>query len=172
LRTIEATRLTLEPQLASHAEETFSVLSDPAIYVYENSPPRSLQWLRTRFEKLESRRSPDGSQLWLNWVVRLRSGALIGYVQATVHQNGQAAIAYEFSSAYWGRGLAYEAADALIRELVERYDVFYLTAVAKRANLRSLRLLERLGFSVAAQDVLAAYELEPGETLFVRQMGL
>src|SRR5919201_3381947 len=115
MRTIEAKRLTLEPQTTSHAAEMFLILGDPAIYTYENSPPRSLEWLRTRFEKLESRRSPDGTQRWLNWVVQLRSGELIGYVQATVHQDGKAAIAYEFSSAYWGRGLAHEAADALIR---------------------------------------------------------
>jgi RimJ/RimL family protein N-acetyltransferase len=164
MRTIEAARLTLEPQTASHAVEMFDVLSDPAIYAYENSPPRSLEWLRTRFEKLESRQSPDGTQLWLNWVVRLKSGELIGYVQATVHQDGKAAIAYEFSSAYWGRGLAHEAADALIRELVQHYDVSCLTAVAKSANMRSLRLLERLGFS--------ALQSEGGETLFVRKMPL
>lgn len=164
MRTVEAARLTLEPQTASHASAMFDVLSDPAIYAYDNSAPRSLEWLRTRFEKLESRQSPDGTQLWLNWVVRLRSGELIGYVQATVHQDGKAAIAYEFSSAYWGRGLAREAAAALIGELVQHYDVSYLSSVAKSANARSVRLLERLGFSVAAQ--------ERGETLFVRKMPL
>src|SRR5919109_5115976 len=92
MRTIEAARLTLEPQTASHAVEMFDVLSDPAIYAYENSPPRSLEWLRTRFEKLESRRSPDGMQRWLNWVVRLKTGALVGYVQATVYPSRSAAI--------------------------------------------------------------------------------
>jgi hypothetical protein len=45
-------------------------------------------------------------------------------------------------------------------------------AVAKSANLRSLRLLERLGFSAAAEDLSAAYQLEPGEALFVRRMPL
>src|SRR5919109_5028579 len=102
MRAIEGPRLVLEPQMAAHAAEMFDVLSDPAIYAHENSPPRSLEWLRTRFEKLESRRSPDGTQLWLNWVVRLKTGALVGYVQATVYPSRSAAIAYEFSSAYWG----------------------------------------------------------------------
>lgn len=170
MRNVGATRLILEPQMASHATEMFAVLSDPAIYTYENSPPSSREWLRTRFEKLESRRSPDGSQLWLNWVVRLRSGQLIGYVQATVLQNGKAAIAYEFSSAYWGLGLAQEAAGALIRELVEHYEVSYLTAVARSANVRSMRLLERLGFSPAPPDVSAESRLDPSETLLCRKL--
>ena len=41
----------LEPQVAAHAEAMFVVLSDPAIYAYENAPPESLEWLRKRFER-------------------------------------------------------------------------------------------------------------------------
>src|SRR6266851_6265260 len=137
MHVIEAGSLTLEPQTAAHAEEMFAVLSDPAIYQYENEPPRSLEWLRTRFAQLESRRSADGQEQWLNWVIRLPSSELIGYVQATVDSNGRAAIAYELSSAYWGSGLAREAVQAMISELVQRYQVRRLIAVFKRNNLRS-----------------------------------
>ena len=160
--------MTLEPQTAEHAAEMFVVLSDPAIYAYENSPPPSAAWLRARFERLETRRSADGTELWLNWVVRLRSSQLIGYVQATVFPNAKAAIAYEFSSAWWGQGLAREAVEALIRELVGYHHVTHLTAVAKRANQRSLRLLDQLGFARAPSEGQAQYRLEPDETLFVR----
>jgi hypothetical protein len=62
MRVLETGALTLEPQTAAHAEEMFRVLSDPAIYEYENDPPASLEWLRARFERLESRRSPDGRE--------------------------------------------------------------------------------------------------------------
>ena len=85
-----------------HADEMFAVLSDPAIYEYENQPPASVEWLRARFEKLESRRSADGTEQWLNWVVRRADAGLIGYVQATVRAEGTAAIAYELSSALLG----------------------------------------------------------------------
>jgi ribosomal-protein-alanine N-acetyltransferase len=170
VRTIEAGRVTLEPQTAAHAEEMFVVLSDPAIYTYENEPPPSVEWLRNRFEKLESRRSRDGTELWLNWVVRLGANGLIGYVQATVFPSGKALVAYEFSSAYWGRGLAREAAEALIRELIEGYHVTQLTAIAKSANSRSLRLLERLGFVLVAPEESAEYRLEPGEVFAARSV--
>jgi len=91
MRVIETGNLTLEPQTAAHAEEMFAVLSDPAIYEYENQPPPSLEWLRTRFTKLESRLSANGREQWLNWVVRLPTSELIGYVQATVLPNDRAA---------------------------------------------------------------------------------
>src|SRR5882724_12515141 len=147
----------------------FAVLSDPAIYEYENQPPPSLEWLRTRFTKLESRLSANGREQWLNWVVRLPTSKLIGYVQATVHPDGRAAIAYELSSAYWGRGLARQAVQAMISELVERYQVRQLTAVFKRKNLRSMRLLERLGFSPASLEQHMKHHVEPGERLMQRE---
>jgi len=171
MRVIETGSLTLEPQTAAHAEEMFAVLSDPAIYEYENEPPPSLEGLRSRFTKLESRRSPSGRERWLNWVIRLPSSELIGYVQATLHPDGRAAIAYELSSAYWGRGLARRAVEAMITELVQRYQVCSLSSVLKRGNSRSMRLLERLGFSLASPERHAKHKVEPGELLMVREVG-
>jgi [ribosomal protein S5]-alanine N-acetyltransferase len=171
MRVIETPTLTLEPQLAAHAEEMFAVLSDPAIYEYENEPPPSVEWLRARFARLESRQSADGREQWLNWVIRLPTSELIGYVQATVHANGRAAIAYELSSAWWGRGLASAAVRAVIDELVQRHRVRSLGAVLKRDNQRSLRLLQRLGFSLASPDDHAKLGVEPGELLMQRGIG-
>jgi [ribosomal protein S5]-alanine N-acetyltransferase len=147
------------------------VLSDPAIYEYENEPPPSVEWLRARFARLESRQSADGREQWLNWVIRLPTSELIGYVQATVHANGRAAIAYELSSAWWGRGLASAAVRAVIAELVQQHRVRSLGAVLKRDNQRSLRLLQRLGFSLASPDDHAKLGVEPGELLMQRGIG-
>lgn len=170
MHVIEAANLTLVPQAAAHAEEMFIVLSDPAIYEYENEPPQSIEELRARFTKLESRRSTDGQEQWLNWVIRLPTWQLIGYVQATVHPGGRAAVAYVLSSEYWGRGLASEAVRAMIAELVEQYQVNMLSAVLKRGNLRSVRLLERLGFSLATPELHTRLQVESGELLFQREV--
>ena len=116
MRTLEAASLKLEPQTVAHAEEMFVVLCDPGIYEYENTPPTSLAWLQARFTRIESRCSADGREQWLNWVTRVPDQRLIGFVQATVHANGSAGIAYELSSAYWGRGLAQQAVAGMIGE--------------------------------------------------------
>ena len=168
MRVIVADGLTLEPQTAAHAEEMFTLLSDPAIYEYENQPPPSSKWLCERFARLESRRSADGSEQWLNWVIRLPTSELAGYVQATVHADGHAGIAYELSSAYWGRGIARRAVQAMLEELAEHYRVRALTAVLKRENHRSLRLLERLGFSPASAKSHAERRVDPDEVLMQR----
>lgn len=170
MRCLVAGEVTLEPQVAAHAEEMFAVLSDPAIYVYENEPPPSLEWLRERFRRLETRQSGDGRERWLNWVIRMPSAELAGYVQATVRADGSAAIAYELASAHWGRGIASRAVQAMIRELAGHYQVRRLFAVAKRQNLRSIRFLERYGFAPAEPDRNRGQQPEADEVLLSRQL--
>jgi RimJ/RimL family protein N-acetyltransferase len=98
-------------------------------------------------------------------VLRARDATLIGYVQATVRADGSAFVAYVLGSAHWGRGLASEAIAAVIDELAIRYGVTAFLAVLKRANRRSLRLLERKGFVPASADALAAYPVDDDELL-------
>lgn len=170
MRTLATARLTLEPQVTAHADAMFAVLSDPAIYTYENAPPASLAWLRERYARLESRTSPDGSERWLNWVLRTADGTAIGYVQATVRGDG-ADVAYEMGSAWWGRGLAHEAVAAMLGELAGTCGVRRFGAVAKRANVRSRALLARLGFAEASRARHAARGVPDDEVLYERAAG-
>ena len=166
MRAIAAHGMTLEPQDASHAPAMFELLSDPALYEYESEPPASLEVLRSRFRRLESRRSPDGSQQWLNWVIRRDSGDVAGYVQATVHGDGRAAIAYVLGSRYWGKGMATTAVRAMMDELAARHGATRFIAILKAANGRSLRLLERLDFA-AGNATRECVALEDDELLMV-----
>jgi RimJ/RimL family protein N-acetyltransferase len=168
MRAVRAEGLVLEPQEARHADEMYAVLIDPALYEFERDPPPTLAWLRERFARLESRRSGDGGEEWLNWVIRLPDGNLAGYVQATVARGGSATIAYELASAYWGRGLGRRAVEAMIGELATHHGVRRLSAVLKRDNLRSMRLLERLGFAAASGDPAGDGAIEADELLMRR----
>jgi ribosomal-protein-alanine N-acetyltransferase len=160
MRTVAGNGVVLEPQLAAHAPEMFALLADPAIYEYENAPPESEAWLAQRFARLESRGSPDGRETWLNWIVRLPDGEAAGYVQATIDPEGSASIAYIFASRFWGRGLARRAVEAMIGELRDRHGANVLVATLKTVNQRSLRLVQRLGFTKAAdQSGLEADEI-------------
>lgn len=161
------TALLLEPQTAAHALQMFSVLSDPAIYSFENQPPASVAWLLQRFTALECRGPLDGSEQWLNWVVRVETGGyglgdLAGYVQATIDGAGEALIAYEFASRWWGRGIAHAAVAAMLQELAAAYGVSQAFAVFKTANERSAQLLQRLGFGPAdpAHPIAAGIEAD------------
>lgn len=167
MRIIRIGDLCLEPQIAAHAVEMFAVLSDPAIYQYENQPPASVAWLTERFGRLESRQSKDGSEQWLNWVIRLPNAELIGYVQATIHPDGRAAIAYILHSAHWGRSFARSAVQAMIAELASHHRVRRFSAVLKRDNFRSSGLLQRLGFKPATPSQFFELGADADELAYV-----
>ncbi|MGC1817051.1 MAG: GNAT family N-acetyltransferase [Casimicrobiaceae bacterium] len=147
MNTLRVGHLLLEPQVASHAAEMFVVLSDPAIYEFENSPPEAEAWLERRFARLESRSSSDGTEQRLNWVVRLPAGNLAGYVQATLARDSIAYIAYEFASRHWRQGIGGASVSAMLRELHATYAAQTFAAVLKARNFRSVALLRSLGFA-------------------------
>jgi RimJ/RimL family protein N-acetyltransferase len=170
INVIRTGMLVLEPQVAAHAAEMFEVLADPAIYEFENDPPQSAEWLRRRFEALESRMSPDGEEQWLNWVVRLPTGPLAGYVQATIGRDRTAHVAYVLGSKFWGRGVGSTAVNAMLNELVATYGVSTFVATLKARNYRSIALLRRLGFAEDRSRSASAETLESDEIVMLKAM--
>ena len=139
---IRTARLVLEPLTVAHAPAMFELLRDPALYTYlDYGPPASLEPVQQVYAQLETRRSPDGSEEWLNWIIT-RDGAPIGLVQATIYPDSSANVAYLLGSAHWGHGYALEAVAAMIEQL----EGCRLFATVDPRNERSIRLLERLGF--------------------------
>ncbi|WP_425147285.1 GNAT family N-acetyltransferase [Deinococcus sp.] len=153
-------RLRLEPQVAAHAPAMLAVLADPRVHSYlPSNPPTDPEALRGRYERLESRRSPDGSELWLNWTV-FRDSAALGTVQATVHPAEHLAdVAYVFAPAAWGQGYASEAMQAVLEHLRATLGVQLFRASIDTRNVASQRLAERLGF-VRVAEVKAADEFK------------
>ena len=172
MRSITTPGFVLEPLVAAHAHEMFAVLSDPAIYEFENAPPPSAPWLLERYRRLEARGPADGSEQWLNWVVRLPGGALAGYVQASVLPSGEAFVAYELGSTHWRQGIGSSAVRAMLDELRVHHGVHTFVAVLKARNFRSEALLRSLGFEPGDADQQARYRDEPDELVMVRQAGL
>jgi [ribosomal protein S5]-alanine N-acetyltransferase len=169
MKALAADGLVLEPLSVAHAEAMFELLSDPTLYRYlDDSPPPDVEHLRQRYARLESRESPDGKQGWLNWVLRKPGDALMGYVQATVLGNGSAWVAYLLGSGHWGHGHASKATAAMLDHLESDYGVSRHFAIVEADNLRSIRLLERLGFRAATAEELTKHEPSATERIFVR----
>lgn len=150
----------------------FQVLSDPAIYAFENAPPVSVDALTQRHRRLERRVSDDGGEWWLNWVVCLPDGRLAGYVQATVWPGAVsprwAAVAYEFNSQHWRQGRGGAALRALRAALHGVYGVQHCGAVLKAANFRSEALLLSQGFVRGTEPPLEMAALAPDELFMHR----
>jgi RimJ/RimL family protein N-acetyltransferase len=166
-------RLRLEPLQPQHAAEMFPLLQDSAIYRYlDYGPPASEQALQALYARLARGSSADGTEVWLNWLVRLQGGAALGYVQATVVPGNKAWVAYVLAPEHWGRGYAFEAMHALLSHLAADHPVGSWRAVIEERNERSARLLQRLGFEPAPALQAAAADLTPTERLYVRRATL
>ena len=170
MQTLRTARLVLEPLVVAHARAMFEVLSDPAIYRYlDYPPPASLEHLQRVYARLEGRKSADGNELWLNWVVSPFTQPPVGYVQATVYPEQSASVAYVLSSRHWGRGYASEAVQAMLEHLASAYGSRRYRATVEAENERSIQLLARLGFRCATRSE-GARSLSLTERLFVREL--
>ena len=113
---LRTARLRLVPLAVDDAGEMTAVLADPALYVFTGGLPPTLADLEARYLAQVTGRSPDGSETWHNWIVRLADGdRAIGYVQATVTGSpGVADVAWVIGTAWQGAGYATEAARAML----------------------------------------------------------
>jgi RimJ/RimL family protein N-acetyltransferase len=140
---IQGRQVSLVPLGVEHANQLAGLLEDA--FVRDALGVGDVEGLRRRFAAWESRRSPDGDERWLNWVVRERAdGRALGWVQATV-RGGTASIAYALLAAERRRGAASDAVRAMIRWLRAELGVTELTASIAPANLASAQVARAVG---------------------------
>ena len=140
----------LTPLAVADAAEMTGVLSDPELYRVTGGRPPTEDELRERYARQVVGRSADGSQQWLNWVVRSQ-GQAVGFVQATVDADGRAGIAWVIGTPWQRRGLATDAVLRMVGLLEERPDVRTVEAWIAPGHLASERVAERVGL-VAADE--------------------
>lgn len=121
---LDSARLHLEPLTVNHADEMLAVLDDPELHVFISGRPATREELRARYEQLVVGHSRDGSERWLNWVIRRRDdGRPVGTVQATVTKHNRtlaAEIAWVIGTGQQRQGFAREAAHAMVVWLREQ----------------------------------------------------
>jgi RimJ/RimL family protein N-acetyltransferase len=147
-RTLQTARLLLEPLVAFHAATLYPALQDPELYTYiSQDPPSSPHSLAERYTMLATRRSPDGQEIWLNWVLHRRdTGAYVGVVEASVYADRTATLAYMVFPPFWRQGYAREGCARVLAHLFDDYKVSRVAAEIDTRNAASIRLVESLGF--------------------------
>jgi RimJ/RimL family protein N-acetyltransferase len=159
---IRSARLWLVPLAVSDAEEMVGVLSAGALYTFTGGEPPGLDELRARYARQVAGRSPDGSQEWRNWIIRREPGGqAVGYVQATVADDGrQAEIAWVVGVDWQGQGYAAEAARALVAWL-DSHGVTTIRAHIHPRHAASAAVARRAGLAPTAH-------VDDGEQLWQR----
>lgn len=91
-------------------------------------------------------------------VVRKDSGALVGYCGLSRGDEGVGVeIAYLFAREEWGKGIATEAASACLRYGFERLGLERIYALTRHENLRSRRVMRRLGMNFLREGSYYGY---------------
>src|SRR2546423_13682849 len=156
-------RLLLEPltEDAQVIAEMVAVLSDPALYLYTDGEPPDVVELRGRYARQARGVSPDGDELWFNWIVRMRATSeAIGYIQVSLVQDtGVADLAWVIGVPFQRRGYATEAARAVAEWLSSRPEARCVTAHIARANVPSQGVAKRL-------DLKETTRIEDGEVVW------
>lgn len=151
-------RLKQVPMRSAHAAILFPILSDARLYEFTGgSPPSSEESLAETYAALESRRSPDGNALWLNWLVwHLDRREGVGYTQATVHPT-HAYVAWVVGARWQGLGYASEAAAALVKWLGS-LGVAEIRACVNPAHAASRRVAQNAGLRLTT-DIIGGEEV-------------
>jgi RimJ/RimL family protein N-acetyltransferase len=162
---LESERLFLEPVSVEHAAPMVAVLADSRLYNFTGGEPPSLGELTRRYAAQAPGGPPDGSQVWLNWMVRRReSGELVGFVQATLAMSAlveatleqagstfpvcavDATIAWIITSTHQRQGLASEAA-GMMSDWLRLNSVTRFAAYIHPDNIASRGVARRLGLA-------------------------
>lgn len=152
---IRTEHLELAPLREADAAEMAIALGDDRLHEFIGGSPAGPDQLRDRYRKLAAG-SGKPDELWLNWIVRRRiTGVAVGTVQATVTGVGArrtASIAWVIGVPWQGRGLASEAAAALVAWL-RGLGVAAITASVHPRHRASERVAERAGLTPTEREV-------------------
>lgn len=147
-------RLALDPLVAHDADEMIRVLDDVRLHAFVGGRPLALAELRNRYARLFAG-APDSAEIWHNWVVRKRAdGAAVGTVQATitVETDPHARVAWVIGVPWQRRGIATEAARALVEWLIAN-GIERVEACVHPDNLASVRVAQAVGMQPTDQQV-------------------
>lgn len=145
---IQTRRLNLEPLRIEHAHQAAAVFNDVSLHEFMGGAPASEEQLRDRYRRQIVGQSADGTQMWLNWMLRRSDSAdLIGTVQATVtreQDRRSAELAWVVATKNQSQAYAREAAIAMAAWL-RAQGVIELFAHVHRDHRASIGVARALG---------------------------
>lgn len=147
LPSLSGDRVRLRALHDEDAPALLAIFGDAAVMQFWSSPP--LENLSAAQDLLEEIRSGFETRRLFQWGVALiDTNLVIG--TCTLYQmdlrNRRCELGFAMQSSCWGKGLATEAVTLAIRFAFDVLDLHRLEADVDPDNIRSLRLLERLGF--------------------------
>ncbi|MBE9139534.1 GNAT family N-acetyltransferase [Nodosilinea sp. LEGE 07088] len=158
---LETQRLILRDFTLEDVPQLAPILSDPRVMKF--SPKGVLSTAETQ-EKIEEFIALYQSHGFGKWAVIFKqTNQLIGYCGiALEHIDGinEPEIGYRLEPAFWGQGLATEAAKPAINYGLDQLQLPYLLGIVEPANTASVKILKKLGLEYDRNTVLHGSEVD------------
>jgi RimJ/RimL family protein N-acetyltransferase len=152
-------RLLLRPFTMADLEDVWAYQRRADVARFMSWEPRSRQQSRAAVDQMarETGLAVDGDCLSLA-VVWPDTGRVVGQVELVWHssQHRQGEVGYVFNPEFQGKGLATEAARAVLRWGFEDFDLHRIVGRCNARNAASAALLERLGMRREAHFIETA----------------
>lgn len=142
---IETARLRLRMLTPEDLDALAAIAEDPEVMRYiGQGKPLTREEVKVNLTTIINGFRRRGFGRWA--VVRKDSGVFVGYCGLTsASQEIGVEIAYMLKRSEWGKGVASEAARACLRYGFERLGLDSIEGLTRPENLRSRRVMERLG---------------------------
>lgn len=157
-REIETPRLRLRPFTPDDLDALSGITADPEVVRYiAGGAPLSREETRRNLCGIINNFARRGYGRWA--VIEKAGGALLGYCGLTqLPESPGVELVYLLARGAWGRGLATEASRACLRYGFEELGLERVYALTMPGNLRSRRVLERVGMKFLRDDRYYGYE--------------
>jgi RimJ/RimL family protein N-acetyltransferase len=157
---IQTDRLIVRRLKPSDLERFSAYRADPVLAQYQGWAPMSNDEAREFIASMLTQPMLEPE----NWVqLAIANGAddeLLGDIGLCLHENGDAELGFTLRQEAQGNGFAIEALRGLARELLRLAEVARIVGVTDEHNEASIRVLERLGMTLASRYE-TTYKQEP-----------
>ena len=158
---IETNRLILREVQRTDLQELASILANPKVMRFSPTGVNSVEQVQEKIQGFITCYKEFGFGKWA--VVLKENNQLLGYCGIAVERidgKDEKELGYRIASRYWGQGLATEAASATVRFGFEQFNLPYLLGIVERANLASVRVLEKVGMRYERVTIFHEVEMD------------
>jgi ribosomal-protein-alanine N-acetyltransferase len=145
---LETERMVLRPFREGDLEDLAALHADPEVTRFlGGSRPRTRQETAEKLRKTMEHWRQHGFGIFA--LVEKEAGDFVGHCGAAyLHGMGDAELAYSLAKPCWGRGLATEAATAVLRHAFDVVGLPRVVAVAVADNIASQKVMAKVGMTL------------------------
>ncbi len=147
---LETPRLLLRRQVVKDLDDLWALYLDPEVTKYIPDAPKTREEAREELEWFMYGH-PRRPELGLWATILKENGRFIGrcgLLPWTIDGREEVEVAYTIAREYWGRGLASEAAAAILQYGIEKLGLSRLICLPEPGNTASQKVAEKIGMKL------------------------